>query len=299
MRREPPSLAVALLAALALALAGASPARAAEPAAAGPGAGAAERLRAEHLERGLAAQRDLLARFRANPAAFQASTDRPGAHLLFDAVADCEVSERLGRAGDGGKWVCNPHKLKAQKPCVAYGFGAGTDISFEEALAKELGCEVHVFDPTPSAVARFAGWREGRRYGAGSVTLHPWGLGPVSSDPGSAMKLELEGKACEVRTLAQIAKALGHGRVDVLKVDIEGGEWAALAEILGSGALEDLKVSALLAELHLWRGATPLAMFELFDALSTRGFFLYRKELNPWTPGCCAEYAFAGRRLVK
>ena len=35
---------------------------------------------------------------------------------------------------------------------VGLSFGAGEDISFEEAIAGEFGATVHIYDPTPSAI---------------------------------------------------------------------------------------------------------------------------------------------------
>jgi len=59
--------------------------------------------------------------------------------------------ERIGRMGDGGKWVCGMslyEEIPAEKPCVIYSFGVQTESSFGECLntkvpfviIHELGC---------------------------------------------------------------------------------------------------------------------------------------------------------------
>lgn len=258
-----------------------------------------DQLRAERLAKGLEAQKQRIEKVRARPESFNLRTESPGLHYLFDAAGNCATEERLGAITDGGKWVCDAHKFAAKKDCVVYGFGAGADISFEEAMAA-LGCQVHVFDPNPKSVARFGELAKGKKVGAGSVTFHPVGLGPVSREAGTAMKLEIDGKPVEVRTLDDLAKSLGHSHVDLLKMDIEGSEWGAFADLFGKDLLARLGVKVLLAELHVgpkW-GGDANDLVDLVDRLAARGFVLYRKEFNPWAAGCCTEYAFARKDFL-
>ena len=151
-------------------------------------------LRMDHFERGIQEQGKLVARLRSIPANF--GSDK---NLIFDAVADCITMNRIGKIGNGGKWICNEDKIKEHS--VVYSFGAGPDISFEEAMARRYGCEVHVFDPSPKAVERFVSLAEGKKYGDGSVTFHSWGIGPVSDTPEESMRLIIDGVECQVKTL--------------------------------------------------------------------------------------------------
>ncbi|MBN2359127.1 MAG: FkbM family methyltransferase [Deltaproteobacteria bacterium] len=217
-------------------------------------------------------------------------------HALIDAVADCVTTERVGRLADGGKWLCNGHRLAP--PCVVYGVGAGTDISFEQAMADKFGCDVHVFDPTPSSRKLFGALESGRRYGAGKVTFHPWGLGPVSRDPAQVRRLTLEGVACEVKTLDEMAALLGHDRIDVLKMDVEGGEFPILADLLERSLLHRLRIDQLMIEFHTPDAASFLEFVRLFEALTDADYLLHRKEFNPFAAFTCAEYAFARRAYL-
>jgi len=289
-----PVLAAALLAAAAPAPKAPAAAAAAKTEKAPPAAPA----RKARLENGLAAQTKLIAELRAKPEKFDLRTDKPGAQLIFDAVGTCQTEERLGALGDGGKWVCNAYKLVAQgKHCLVYGVGAGKEISFEEAVAA-LGCEVHVFDPSEHAIKKFGELAKTRKVGAGSITFHPWGLGPVSRDPAKAFDLKLDEKPVEVRTLDAIAKALGHDHVDLLKIDIEGSEWATFDDVFKKDLLAQLKVTQVLLETHILWGATPKDLIDLIDGFAARGYVMFRKEFNPWNTGCCAEYAFAQKNFL-
>jgi FkbM family methyltransferase len=218
-------------------------------------------------------------------------TQSEESHLMLDAVADCITTERIGRRGDGGKWLCNPTELK--RPCLVYGVGVGDDISFDREMASRFGCEVHLFDPTPSVVKRFGDLKQGQRLGEGSICFHPWGLGPVSGDPAKARELNIEGSACEVKTLDEIATALGHTKIDVLKIDIEGGELTVLPDMLKRSLFAKLQIAQLLVEFHAFEKGDFPKIANLVVELEAAGLLLHRKELNPYDASQCAEYAFA------
>lgn len=65
---------------------------------------------------------------------------------------NCASRERVGRIGDGGKWVCGVRtflQTRRARPCVIYSIGSKGEVSFEQGAVEKLGhCEVHVFDPT-------------------------------------------------------------------------------------------------------------------------------------------------------
>lgn len=252
--------------------------------------------RAARLEAGIAAQQKQFPALRALPEKFKTGYAKVQKQLLLDAVGNCVTETRVGTEGDGGKWVCNAFRLP--KDCVVYGFGAADEISFEEQMAERFGCDVHVFDPSPTSKRAFGKLEKGEARGKGRLTYHPWGLGPVSQEPGQEMKLVLEGETCVVKTLPQIAKELGHARVDDVKIDIEGGEYAVLADARKGGHLDALGVKQLQVEFH----AHDLPAFDRLvneiEALAGAGFLLFRKELNPYGVECCSEFAFARKGFL-
>jgi len=47
--------------------------------------------------------------------------------------------ERVGPAGEGGKWLCDPNRLRARgTDCLIYSVGSFDDFSFEEAITRDV-----------------------------------------------------------------------------------------------------------------------------------------------------------------
>ena len=57
----------------------------------------------------------------------------------------CLHERRVGKLGDGGKWICDPHRIREQEECLVYSVGSNGDFSFEEAVLESVGshCEIH------------------------------------------------------------------------------------------------------------------------------------------------------------
>ncbi len=111
-----------------------------------------------------------------------------------------------------------------------------------------------------------------------------------------------------------------HGvtRLDVLKVDIEGGEWGALSQALDAGTLSPATVAQLLVEVHFWwpsssasftSHAAAMALLRrwehLFLSLRLAGFHPFYLHTNPLSSAmadvglvtggslpCCFEIGF-------
>lgn len=213
---------------------------------------------------------------------------------LFDAITDCDATVRVGTLFDGGKWVCDPQYLP--KRPIAYSFGVGDNISFDMDMAGVFGCDVYLFDPSPSVVTGFSNFKSGQPCGRGHIYFQPTGLGPVSSKGQDQWKLVIEGKTCPVKSLADIARSLSHNHVDILKIDIEGGEFAALLQMLSAQTLLSLQVKQLLVEFHLWDDESFANFVRIIGSLKKQGFLLFRKEFNPYAADKCAEYAFVKRQ---
>jgi len=188
----------------------------------------------------------------------------------YEPSFHCEFEERIGQMGDGGKWVCDPERIRKRvksgnDKCLIYSVGSNGDFSFEESVLAQIShkCEVHTFDPMKAGV-----WKapEGVQYH--SVAL---------------------GMDAPAKPLAQIVKELGHSgrKIDLFKIDCEGCEWDTFKSWFGSG----VDIRQILVELH-WR-ANPEKAHELFEFLFKQGYVIFNKEPN--TLGCsgeCIEYAF-------
>jgi FkbM family methyltransferase len=129
---------------------------------------------------------------------------------------------------------------------ICYSGGVGTDISFDLGLIERRGCAVHAFDPTPSSID----YVKTAAADAERFRFHPWGLWsedadirfyePDYSDTNfSAVNLHGTDRffLARCRSLPSIMSELGHERVDLLKLDIEGAEYEVLESVV-SGAVE-------------------------------------------------------------
>jgi FkbM family methyltransferase len=159
---------------------------------------------------------------------------------------------RLGN--DYGGWTVNPDLLGPGS--IVYSFGIGEDISFDLAMIAEVGCVVHAFDPTPRSIE----WVRGQQTPPGFV-LHEYGIGAHDGtvafypprNPAHVSHTVVKGAQAEagaitvpVKRLTTIMRELGHERVDLLKMDIEGAEYEVVEDVLSGGAA----VKQLLVEYH-------------------------------------------------
>ena len=128
------------------------------------------------------------------------------AALVPHDVDSLEIT-RLGDATDGGYATALP----LAPGTVVLSIGVGHDVSWDVAMAAR-GARIELFDPTvddlPSAVPH--------------SRFHRIGLGARQSDIGGFPTTDLDG----LLDLANVADEDPR----VLKVDIEGGEWAALRD---------------------------------------------------------------------
>jgi FkbM family methyltransferase len=167
---------------------------------------------------------------------------RPRAHLL-------------GR-GDG-EWAVHATALTAG--AVAHSYGVGQDISFDLDLIRHHGIDVHAFDPTPIAAEwvrsqalpeRFAFHEYGIANFDGTMQFELPASHGVSFVAASGVVKHGEPvsahAAGEVKRFDSIVRALGHQRIAVLKLDIEGQEYSVLPDILSHPA----RIDQLLIEFH-------------------------------------------------
>lgn len=178
--------------------------------------------------------------------------------------------ERVGKLGDGGKWVCGMSKYEAlspgpsmeanQNPMIAYSFGVEHDSSFEAAFLERLNVDIWGFDfsvedfahevPTPNARAHFT-------------------------------KAAISGTTDKAATPPRLAvhdimKDNGHTFVDVMKMDIESAEFEALTAFMDAteqAGEKTLPVGQLLLEIHLTKKGpqTTKEFMDWFHRLETMG----------------------------
>lgn len=157
---------------------------------------------------------------------------------FFPPLYNCQLRERLGRFGDGGKVVCNLYEMeRLGSACIVLSFGIRDDITFELALANRTRCSIHAFDPTiprlpmPQRVPRDVSRR---------IFFHRIGIRGNStvSNRGDG----------EYATFDAIMASLNLRRVHLLKLDVEGAEFDAIEQMRASGFLG--RVDQLQIEIH-------------------------------------------------
>ena len=160
------------------------------------------------------------------------------------------------RQSDSWKYI--PGLLDEQS--IVYSLGVGDLIDFDLDLINDHGVTVHAFDPTPFAADWVAGQSLPERF-----VFHPWAAAGRDGTLRLYRRVNTRGKRSGVMWTADdnagdatdyidapaysvqtIMQKLGHERVDLLKMDIEGAEYDILASLDGGGQLP----KQLLVEYH-------------------------------------------------
>jgi FkbM family methyltransferase len=197
---------------------------------------------------------------------------------------------RLHLGHRGVDWCLCPTGLGPDS--IVYSFGVGEDVSFELALIEQFNLRIQAFDPTPRSLA----WLRGQAVPPGLV-LHEFGLAAwdgVASftppiDPAHVSYSMIHPDptrpaiSAPVHRLATIAALLGHDRVNLLKMDIEGGEYTVLPECLSSGP----HIDQLLVEFHhRWASVGVAATRHVIRLLRDAGYRIAHVSPNGF------EYTF-------
>lgn len=160
-----------------------------------------------------------------------------------------------------GVWVVATAGLSADS--VVWSFGVGDNLAWELAMIAQFGCAVHAFDPTPRAIA----WLAAQALPP-PLRFHPLGLAerdgelpfapprkPADVNFRPVARPVAGGITAPVRRLSTLAREFGTAAIDVLKLDIEGGEYAVLPDLLAHGP----RPRQLLVEFHHGQHGVPLA----------------------------------------
>jgi|SRR5579859_689170 len=139
---------------------------------------------------------------------------------------------------------------------IVYSLGIGQDISFDLALIAHAGVHVFAFDPTPEV----ASWLRSQdvppqfHFRAVGIAGHDgdetFYLPPrtdwISHSLVRADQYSSQSAVLPVVRLSEAMRLQGHRRIDVLKMDIEGGEYTVIEEIVRGR----IPVTQLLVEFH-------------------------------------------------
>ena len=225
------------------------------------------------------------------------STIDPGDmwRLVLHLVADpshCRDSRKIGgnafwgRRPDGsfdGEWYTCFDRLP-KLGCTVFSFGLGYDWSFDQNMSAVHGCHVHSYDPSMNLPRHI--------HKPGPVYFAPIALGsedvkkPEPTEAFVSWRMDKsKPQSWNHRTLKSLMQTSGHRTLDVLKLDVESFEWAALLAAIEDHALDG--VDQLLFEAHMNPNADnvkPLGGINLFirtfAALEAHGFKLFKSVPN-------------------
>ena len=194
--------------------------------------------------------------------------------LSWAGVLD-DSPHRPTKVGDWALWMV---PLNAQS--VVYSFGVGDNVAWDLELIRRLGCTVHAFDPTPASIAwvggqslplQFVFHDLGISNFDGELPFYPprkAGSTHFSQEWRGGLFGRQEPVLGRVARLATIMRSLGHSRLDVLKLDVEGSEFDAIPDILASG----IEIDQLLVEIHYhFRSRSFRAGLTLIEQIKARG----------------------------
>jgi FkbM family methyltransferase len=169
-------------------------------------------------------------------------------------------SEAHGIIRRGGYMVCTS-ATPITKDTIVYSFGVGDNVQFDLSLIEKYGVSVFAFDPTPLSIK----WVKKQSLPK-SFRFFPMGIYDIDSTikfypparrnftsysfaERDYIKGKLEVVELPVKRLVNIMGMLKHDTIDILKMDIEGAEYAVLDDMIRCG----IRPSQILLEFHTKR----------------------------------------------
>jgi FkbM family methyltransferase len=142
-------------------------------------------------------------------------------------------------------WTFCPQFLDSDS--VVYSFGVGEDLSFDLQLIENFQLKIDAFDPSPRSIE----WVK-RQDLPGGIRFHPYGVAGSDGEltftepaepgahslriisPDQQPEAGLNRHVLPVFRLPTIQRKLGHRKIDLLKMDIEGAEYEVIQDIVSS-----------------------------------------------------------------
>lgn len=256
----------------------------------------------DHLSKDYAAKQ---ASMLATPLHFYGHANHWGQNVLdlWEPEYSCDHEVRVPEVlGDGPKWMCGA--ALHPEPCTLVSLGSSFDARFEQAMHRLANCSAYIVDPTLAsgnrARARLPEFtRQVEAFGA--VLNTSVGVGRN----GATVKLMREHTYTRLVGLRELLRDRFpgvHRHISILKVDVEGAEYDALADAYQMCADGELSIDQMTVEFHVGlaiqsgdaRNYTLRHLRDVFAGASACGLMLHHKERNSW--GCdgyaCIEYSW-------
>ncbi|EQB44357.1 hypothetical protein GCG54_00013726 [Colletotrichum gloeosporioides] len=167
--------------------------------------------------------------------------------------------ERIGRMGDGGKWVCGMShyvNFPKDKQCVVYSFGVRDESSFENEMLSRTPCHIWAYD---FSVVDFGEQLEAsNRARAKFLQAGIAGKTDLTADP-------------PFYSISDLMEMNGHQYIDILKMDIEEAEYAAIDSFLADFAGGELPVGQLMIEIHFFSVRDSKTYLDWWERMEAHG----------------------------
>jgi len=200
-----------------------------------------------------------------------------GTELRLQIEIDIET------VNDGG-WRYCPRNLGQHS--IVYSLGVGDDIAFDLGIIERFGAEVHAFDPTPSTIELLSRIDLPEHF-----RFHPWAITATDGTLKFYPRVKKDGTRSNMMytliaedaniehgievpalSLSSVVEKLGHSRIDLLKMDIEGAEYEVLDGLLTSS----IKPDQLLVEFHhRFRGIGAAKTADIINRLKQAGYQIF------------------------
>ncbi|XRB17673.1 methyltransferase [Pseudoscourfieldia marina] len=208
---------------------------------------------------------------------------------FWEPCIACKDEERIGRIGDGGKWICDP-QLVLSKPCSVLSVGSSNEFSFEREMVERFRCTIHIYDhtsipPTPGV--------DIPAHLMHLVKFHRTAFGTTVVDE-------------QTTTLSvmvdNLIQAAGTDRVDIFKIDCEGCEFSSFQSPENVQIVQK-KVVQMQMEIHFGPNSLQQVSNLWFAMVNKFGMVPFHKEANIEFPmggdGLALELAFLNQMYVK
>ncbi|EFP01874.1 hypothetical protein CRE_06179 [Caenorhabditis remanei] len=184
--------------------------------------------------------------------------DNKNFYLKLRPEAFCQKKVKIGeRKEDGGKIVCDPGAVK--EDCTLMSLGLNNQVQFDQEMYNVTGrkCDYIAADMDPQNMNTYRIF--------------------------AAMKAHVyAGKIPDNLTISHMMEQEFKTELEILKIDIEGGEHTGLEPFL-----QKYYVCQILIEIHGW----PAEHLEMIQKIARYGFRIFNIEPNKMCSRCC-EYSF-------
>ncbi|CAL2043609.1 unnamed protein product [Caenorhabditis brenneri] len=179
--------------------------------------------------------------------------------------AFCVNKVRIGESGDGGKYVCNPKKVN-KDDCTILSLGLNNQIGFDEHIFNETGGHCTLL-------------------GADLNEQHQ-----PTKDKYTKMNGQLfSGRIPDQLPISEMMKKSGKKSVELMKIDIEGGEFTGLEPFI-----KEYFVCQIFIEIH----GTPAKHLQMLQTIAKYKFRIFNVDPNPLCPLCC-EYSLINEKCME